>query len=154
LPQRPLISLPHPNRHRDLDGPAARERRDDREGRHHGDCDAGMGAPLDDQRRRRAVGLRRDAMTAPPAPSIDFLAGDFYGAHAAEAYAWMRRNAPVYFDVANELWGIATYDGVVTAGRDAATFSNAGGSRPNTGPLPWMMDTDGAAHRTRHKLVS
>ena len=37
---------------------------------------------------------------------------------------------------ANDLWGIATYDGVLAAGRDPGTFSNAGGSRPDTGPLP------------------
>jgi cholest-4-en-3-one 26-monooxygenase len=43
---------------------------------------------------------------------------------------------------------------VQSAGRDPATFANGGGSRPDTGPLPWMIDLDGPAHRTRRRLVS
>lgn len=85
---------------------------------------------------------------------IDLLAGDFYGTAAREAHAWMRRNAPVYFDDTNGLWGIATYDGVLAAGRDPVTFSNAGGSRPDTGPLPWMIDMDAPDHLKRRKLVN
>jgi cytochrome P450 family 142 subfamily A polypeptide 1 len=60
----------------------------------------------------------------------------------------------VYFDENSGLWGIATYEAVLAAGRDAQTFSSAGGSRPDTGPLPWMIDMDGAAHSKRRKLVS
>jgi cytochrome P450 family 142 subfamily A polypeptide 1 len=85
---------------------------------------------------------------------IDLLAGDFYGTAAREAHAWMRGNAPVYFDDTNRLWGIATYDGVLAAGRDPVTFSNAGGSRPDTGPLPWMIDMDAPDHLKRRKLVN
>jgi cholest-4-en-3-one 26-monooxygenase len=89
-----------------------------------------------------------------PAPSIDLLSGDFYVNGAREAYAWMRSRAPVYFDAGNGLWAIATYDGVRAAGRDSATFSNAGGSRPDTGPLPWMIDLDAPEHLKRRKLVN
>jgi cholest-4-en-3-one 26-monooxygenase len=85
---------------------------------------------------------------------VDLLSGDLYGEVARRAYAWMRRDAPVYFDAGNQLWALATYDGVLAAGRDSDTFSNAGGSRPNTGPLPWMIDMDGSAHHKRRKLVS
>jgi cytochrome P450 family 142 subfamily A polypeptide 1 len=89
-----------------------------------------------------------------PAPHIDLLAGDFYCDGARDAYAWMRRHDPVHFDEHSGLWGISTYDGVLAAGRDPATFSNAGGSRPDTGPLPWMIDMDGADHLKRRKLVN
>ena len=85
---------------------------------------------------------------------VDLLSGDLYGDVARRAYAWMRRDAPVYYDAGNQLWALATYDGVLAAGRDSDTFSNAGGSRPNTGPLPWMIDMDGSAHHKRRKLVS
>ncbi len=88
------------------------------------------------------------------APEIDLLAGDFYGEMAKVAYSWMRANDPAHFDEKNGMWGIATYDGVLTAGRDSATFSNAGGSRPNTGPLPWMIDMDNPDHHKRRKIVS
>ena len=86
-------------------------------------------------------------------PSVDLLSGSFF-AQARPAYAWMRAHEPVFFDEANHLWALATYDLVQAAGRDPGTFSNAGGSRPDTGPLPWMIDMDGSAHRTRRRVVS
>jgi cytochrome P450 family 142 subfamily A polypeptide 1 len=73
---------------------------------------------------------------------------------AREAYASMRRAGPLYLDTRNQLWGIAAYDAILAAARDPMTFSNAGGSRPNTGPLPWMIDMDGATHFKRRKIVS
>ena len=88
------------------------------------------------------------------APPIDLLAGDFYGEKARTAHAWMRRHAPVFFDEANAMWGLATYDAVLAAGRDATVFSSAGGSRPGTGPLPWMIDLDAPDHLKRRKLVN
>ena len=87
------------------------------------------------------------------APYIHLLSGDFY-AGARDAYRWMRASSPVHFDENSGLWGVATYDGVLAVERDAATFSNAGGSRPDTGPLPWMIDLDAPAHSQRRKLVS
>ena len=92
-------------------------------------------------------------MAAADRPSVDFLSGAFF-AQARPAYAWMRANEPVFFDETNRLWGFATYELVQAAGRDPQTFSNAGGSRPDTGPLPWMIDLDASAHHTRRRLVS
>jgi cytochrome P450 family 142 subfamily A polypeptide 1 len=66
----------------------------------------------------------------------------------------MRANAPVYFDPTNGLWAAATYDGVREVERDTSTYSSAGGSRPDTGPLPWMMDMDPPDHHKRRKLVN
>ena len=88
------------------------------------------------------------------APPIDFLSGDFYLDGAPEAYQWLRQHDPVHLDANSGLWGVATYDAVLAVERDAQTFSNTGGSRPDTGPLPWMIDMDGAAHAKRRKLVS
>ena len=87
-------------------------------------------------------------------PPIDLLDADFYVNGAREAYAWMREHAPVYRDAKNSIWGIATYDGVRAAEGNADVFSNAGGSRPETGPLPWMIDLDAPAHRKRRQLVN
>ncbi|HZB71557.1 MAG TPA: cytochrome P450 [Acidimicrobiales bacterium] len=87
-------------------------------------------------------------------PEIDFLAGRFYVDGARDAYRWLRHHSPVHLDERNGLWGIARYDDVLAAERDPRTFSSAGGSRPETGPLPWMIDMDGADHSTRRKLVS
>jgi cholest-4-en-3-one 26-monooxygenase len=67
---------------------------------------------------------------------------------------WLRDEAPVHLDEHRGLWTIARYDDVLAAERDPRTFSNAGGSRPDTGPLPWMIDMDGKDHTKRRKLVS
>jgi cytochrome P450 family 142 subfamily A polypeptide 1 len=88
------------------------------------------------------------------APAINLLDGAFYVDGARDAYRWMRRNAPAYFDEQCGIWALSTYDDVLGAERDAATFSNAGGSRPDTGPLPWMIDLDAPDHHKRRKLVS
>jgi cytochrome P450 family 142 subfamily A polypeptide 1 len=87
-------------------------------------------------------------------PRIDLLDPDFYVDGAREKYAWMRRHSPVHFDEVNRCWGVATYDAVREAGVDAALFSSAGGSRPGSGPMPWMIDMDAPEHRQRRKLVS
>ena len=98
-----------------------------------------------------SCGADRTALTG---LDTDLLSGDLYGEVAREMYASMRRSGPMHWDATNALWGIATYDALMAAARDPSTFSNAGGSRPDTGPLPWMIDMDGAAHFTRRKLVS
>jgi cytochrome P450 family 142 subfamily A polypeptide 1 len=84
---------------------------------------------------------------------IDLLAGATYITSPRATYAWMRANAPVYFDEGNGVWGFASYDAVMDAERDAKTFSNANGSRP-TGPLPHMIDKDDPEHWKRRKLVN
>jgi cytochrome P450 family 142 subfamily A polypeptide 1 len=87
-------------------------------------------------------------------PEINFLAGAFFVDGARDAYRWLRDNAPVYLDENSGLWGVSRYDDVVAVGRDPVTFSSAGGSRPNTGPLPWMIDLDGSDHMKRRTIVS
>ncbi|HSS09434.1 MAG TPA: cytochrome P450, partial [Acidimicrobiales bacterium] len=69
-------------------------------------------------------------------------------------YGWMRRNEPVYFDGHNQVWGVASYDAVLAASKDPSTFSSAGGIRPDSGPLPMMIDMDDPAHWQRRKLVN
>ncbi|MGH2686306.1 MAG: cytochrome P450 [Actinomycetota bacterium] len=86
--------------------------------------------------------------------SIDLLDGRFYAARDHAGYAWMRDQGGVYHDELNGVWGIASYEAVLAASRDPSTFSNAGGIRPNIGPLAMMIDMDDPAHRERRKLVN
>ena len=44
---------------------------------------------------------------APEELGIDLLDGTFYGREPHDAYAWMRANAPVYYDERNDLWAAA-----------------------------------------------
>jgi cytochrome P450 family 142 subfamily A polypeptide 1 len=66
----------------------------------------------------------------------------------------MRENEPVYYDAAHNVWGLASYAAVLGASRDPATFSNAGGIRPDGGPIPMMIDMDDPEHWKRRKLVN
>jgi cholest-4-en-3-one 26-monooxygenase len=84
---------------------------------------------------------------------IDLLDGSLY-VDPHEKYTWMRENAPVYFDERNGVWGIASYAALLAMEKDPATFSNAGGIRPDTGPIPMMIDMDDPEHWKRRKLVN
>jgi cytochrome P450 family 142 subfamily A polypeptide 1 len=82
------------------------------------------------------------------------MSGEFYGREPHDAYAWMRANAPVYYDEANDLWAAASYAAVKHASVDTESFSNAGGIRPKFPPLPMMIDFDAPEHVRRRRLVS
>ena len=88
------------------------------------------------------------------APAIDLLDGAFYAGDPHPTYAWMREHAPVYFDAAHRVWGLASYAAVLAASKDPSTFSNAGGIRPDSGPIPMMIDMDDPEHWKRRKLVN
>jgi cytochrome P450 family 142 subfamily A polypeptide 1 len=92
-------------------------------------------------------------MTDPGAPDIDLLSGEFYAGDPFPTFAWMRRQAPAYYDRGNDIWGITRYEDVRAIGQDPQAFSSTGGSRPNT-PLPYMIDMDAPEHRRRRRLVS
>ncbi|MEV3974924.1 cytochrome P450 [Streptomyces sp. NPDC050698] len=90
-------------------------------------------------------------------PTFDLIDGRFYSGdlgNVRDAYAWMRDHEPVYRDDANGITAAASYDAVVAAERDPELFSNAGGIRPETGPLPQMIDMDDPQHLTRRRLVN
>jgi cholest-4-en-3-one 26-monooxygenase len=91
----------------------------------------------------------------PPAHlDIDLLNGAFYGREPHDAYAWMRANAPVFYDEPNDLWGVASYASVKAASVDTETFSSAQGIRPKMPQLPMMIDFDAPEHVRRRRLVS
>jgi cytochrome P450 family 142 subfamily A polypeptide 1 len=91
---------------------------------------------------------------APEDLGIDLLSGAFYGREPHDAYAWMRANAPVYYDEANDLFGVASYSGVKAASVDTESFSSAQGIRPKLPQLPMMIDFDAPEHVRRRRLVS
>jgi cholest-4-en-3-one 26-monooxygenase len=90
----------------------------------------------------------------PTRADIDLLEGSFYVDDPATKYAWMRANAPVYYDAPRNVWGLASYAAILAASKDPKTFSNAGGIRPDNGPIPMMIDMDDPEHWKRRKLVN
>lgn len=87
-------------------------------------------------------------------PYINFLDGAFYADRPLDAYAWLRENAPVYFDENSQLWGATRYDHIREISRHPELFSSAQGSRPETGAMPMMIDMDAPEHVTQRRRVS
>jgi cytochrome P450 family 142 subfamily A polypeptide 1 len=86
--------------------------------------------------------------------SLPLTAGEFWGGNPLGQLAWARRNDPVHFDEAGQVWGITRYDDVVTVSRHPELFSSAGGIRPDQNPTPMLIDLDNPAHVKRRKLVN
>jgi cholest-4-en-3-one 26-monooxygenase len=90
--------------------------------------------------------------------AIDLLAPELYAGDPYPTYAWMRANEPVYWDEANQLWGISRYDDIVRIEKDKETFISSdtekGGYRPNLPADPAIIGLDDPMHHKRRNLVS
>jgi cytochrome P450 family 142 subfamily A polypeptide 1 len=83
---------------------------------------------------------------------IHLTDGDFYASEPFEQYAWMRANAPVYFD--GQVWGVTRHDDVQTVSKDSQTFCSKHGMRPDSPPVPSMINMDDPEHKLRRGLVN
>lgn len=90
----------------------------------------------------------------PQNPDLRITDGHFYADGPHEAFAWARANAPAYWDDDGGAWGISRYDDVMRISKSPEVFSNAGGIRPEVGPLAHMIDMDDPAHKRRRGLVN
>jgi cytochrome P450 family 142 subfamily A polypeptide 1 len=85
---------------------------------------------------------------------LDLLDGELYAGDPEPVYAHLRAHRPVYWDGLNELWGISRHRDIVAIEKDPATWSNAGGYRPNIPADPSMIGVDDPLHAMRRRLVS
>jgi cytochrome P450 family 142 subfamily A polypeptide 1 len=90
----------------------------------------------------------------PDRPDIDLVSGDFWGRNPHPELTWIRQNDPVFYDEANNVWGIAKYEHLKEISINARDFSSAGGNRPDSGPNPMMIDMDDPDHVRRRKLIN
>jgi cholest-4-en-3-one 26-monooxygenase len=88
----------------------------------------------------------------PRRDDIDLCDGEFWAADPHPKLAWMRSEAPVYWDGA--VWGVTRYDDLRHVSTHPEVFSSAGGIRPGYPPLPMMIDMDDPEHLKRRKLVN
>jgi cytochrome P450 family 142 subfamily A polypeptide 1 len=93
-----------------------------------------------------------------PGRSFDLLDGAFYVNDPYPHYAWLRDNAPAYWDETNELWGISRYDDIVEIEKNKRVFINSdqdkGGYRPNIPADPSIIGLDDPLHAERRMLVA
>ena len=70
----------------------------------------------------------------------------------------MREHSPLYWDAANELWGVSRYADVVEIEKRKDVFINSdrtkGGYRPNIPADPAIIGLDDPLHHVRRNLVS
>ncbi len=88
----------------------------------------------------------------PTRPEIRLLDPDFY-VDPEPLYAWMRQEAPVYWDDGTGIWGITRYADIMSVSRDAKTFCSGQGSRPESN-VPSMINADEPDHNRRRGIVS
>ena len=83
------------------------------------------------------------------------MEGDFYAQVPLEQYAWMRENAPVYWDEAAGIWGVNLHADVMAVSKDPATFCSGKSSRPEPDSwIPSMINLDDPDHKRRRNLVN
>ncbi len=79
-----------------------------------------------------------------------------------EAFAWMRKNAPVYWDDSAQtrtwdggrgLWGVTRYADIRDVASDQALFCSGNSSRPDSPPVPSMINHDEPVHMQRRGIV-
>jgi len=87
-------------------------------------------------------------------PEIRLLDGQFYVSRPFEHYRWMRRHAPVYWDETGGLWGVALHEDIMTISKNPELFCSRMSSRPDSPPIPSMINLDDPQHRRRRNLVN
>jgi cytochrome P450 family 142 subfamily A polypeptide 1 len=90
----------------------------------------------------------------PTHPDIRLVDGGFYAGDPHRHWAWMRDNAPVYWDEQGQVWGITRYDDVLAVSKNPKVFCNGRGMRPDAPPMPYMVGLDDPEHKKRRSLVN
>ncbi len=90
----------------------------------------------------------------PQNPEINLLDGHFWADDPHPRLAWMRANAPVYWDAPSKVWGIATHAAIMQASKSPGRFCNSQGMRPDQPAIPSMINMDDPEHVKRRRLVS
>jgi len=77
-----------------------------------------------------------------------------------ERYAWMRAHAPMYWDAGARtwdggqgLWGVTRYDDIRTVASNQALFCSGNSSRPDSPPVPSMINQDEPVHLARRGVI-
>jgi cytochrome P450 family 142 subfamily A polypeptide 1 len=84
---------------------------------------------------------------------IRLLDGGFYVERSLEHFAWMRENAPLYYDASGEVWGVTLHEDIMMMSKTPELFCSGKGSRPDSW-TPSMINMDDPEHKRRRNLVN
>ncbi len=90
--------------------------------------------------------------THPTRDDIVAMSPDFH-ADPGEPMAWMRANAPLYWDDLTGLWAVTSHELISTIEADWETYCSVKGSRPESA-VPSMINMDPPLHTQRRRIVS
>src|SRR5436190_17712430 len=90
----------------------------------------------------------------PTHPDAYLVQGEFYAGDPHSCFTWMRQHAPVYWCERSEVWGVTLHEDVQRLSRDADSFCNRHGMRPDSIPVPSMINLDDPDHKRRRALVN
>jgi cytochrome P450 family 142 subfamily A polypeptide 1 len=93
-------------------------------------------------------------MSASAPPPMNFLDVDFYLSDPWDAYAWLRREAPVWWDAANGFWVVTRHADVAYVSTHPELFCSSQGYRPNVGPDPSLISLDPPRHTETRRLIN
>ena len=95
----------------------------------------------------------------PTRADIALLDPDFHQ-DPFERYAWMRAHAPVYWDAGARtwdggqgLWGVTRYEDIRAVASNQALFCSGNSSRPDSPPVPSMINQDEPVHLARRGVI-
>ncbi|MEZ4216512.1 MAG: cytochrome P450 [Myxococcota bacterium] len=91
----------------------------------------------------------------PTKDSVRLLDGRWYQGVPLDDYAWMRENAPLYWDPVGEIWGVARHADIQTVSKSPSLFCSGKSSRPDRDSwIPSMINFDDPQHKRRRNLVN
>ncbi|MEE3329504.1 MAG: cytochrome P450 [Myxococcota bacterium] len=87
--------------------------------------------------------------------SIQLLDGRWYQGVPFDDYAWMRANAPLYWDPIGEIWAVARHEDIMHVSKTPELFCSGKSSRPERDTwIPSMINFDDPHHKRRRNLVN
>jgi cytochrome P450 family 142 subfamily A polypeptide 1 len=92
-------------------------------------------------------------MTATETPTLDFCDPALFD-DPWETYRWLRTNAPLYRDEANDLWIASKHEDVFHFSRHAETYCNRYGVRPVIAGDMSIITLDGEEHVAQRRLIN
>ena len=91
----------------------------------------------------------------PLKPEIGLLDGRWYQRTPLDDYAWMRENAPLYWDPEAEIWGVTRHEDIMACSKTPDVYCSGKSSRPELGSwIPSMINFDDPLHKRRRNLVN
>jgi cytochrome P450 family 142 subfamily A polypeptide 1 len=90
---------------------------------------------------------------ATPPFEIDILDPRFYD-DPWDAYRWLRKNAPLWWDARNELWVVSRHEDVSHISRNQDLYSAAQGVRPRVAAPMSIIAMDDPEHTRQRRLVN